>query len=75
MTVYAPGGRFTIWYWPEPSLTAVRTFSISAGLATSTVTPGRTAPDASLTTPATVPSCWAEAAAAMARHATRRAIR
>src|SRR5213594_3398133 len=38
-------------YTPWPSVTAVRTFSISAGLAASTVTPGSTAPDASLTTP------------------------
>ena len=38
-------------YWPEPSVTAVRAFSISAGLEASTVTPGSTAPDASLTTP------------------------
>src|SRR5688572_17754974 len=36
---------------PLPSLTAVRTFSISAGLAASTVTPGRTAPDVSLIKP------------------------
>src|SRR5688572_7667295 len=33
-----------------------------AGLAASTVTPGNTAPDASLTLPATVPSTWAPAA-------------
>src|SRR5437868_10551833 len=38
-------------YWPEPSVVAVLTFSISAGLDASTVTPGSTAPDASLTTP------------------------
>src|SRR5678810_1184940 len=38
-------------YWPDPSVTTVRTFSISAGLAASTVTPGSTAPDASLTVP------------------------
>src|SRR5215468_3346849 len=39
----------------------VRTFSMSAGLAASTVTPGSTAPEASLTTPA-IPlaaACWA----------------
>ena len=35
-----------------PSVTAVRTFSISAGLAASTLTPGSTAPDVSLTDPA-----------------------
>src|SRR5215203_5245111 len=38
-------------YWPEPSVVAVLTFSISAGLGASTVTPGSTAPEASLTTP------------------------
>src|SRR5262245_42865008 len=37
--------------WPEPSVVAVLTFSIRAGLAASTVTPGSTAPEASLTTP------------------------
>src|SRR6185295_11636817 len=42
-------------YWPAPSVTALRTFSIRAGLAASTVTPGRTAPDASFTTPAMAP--------------------
>ena len=31
-------------YRPLPSVVAVRTFSISAGLAASTVTPGSTAP-------------------------------
>ena len=39
-------------YWPVPSLTAARTFSMSAGLLASTVTPGRMAPDVSLTVPA-----------------------
>src|SRR6476660_635495 len=39
-------------YWPEPSVTTERVFSISAGLAASTVTPGRTPPEESLTTPA-----------------------
>src|ERR1700724_3683475 len=38
-------------YRPSLSLTAVRTFSIRAGLAASTVTPGSTAPDVSRTTP------------------------
>src|SRR5215470_15736806 len=38
-------------YWPVPSLTAVRVFSMRTGLDTSTVTPGRTAPDVSFTTP------------------------
>src|SRR6185436_9789720 len=47
----------TTWYWPVSSVTTERTFSISAGLDASTVTPGSTAPDASLTTPAIV--AWA----------------
>ena len=38
--------------WPALSVTTERVFSISAGLAASTVTPGNTAPDVSLTTPA-----------------------
>src|SRR5262245_33367070 len=48
-----------ILYRPCPSVTAVRTFSIKAGLATSTVTPGTTAPDVSRTTPAIAP-VWAK---------------
>src|SRR5438132_14310140 len=51
VTEYVPGRRSTIRYWPVASLTTERTFSISAGLAASTVTPGNTPPDASLTTP------------------------
>src|SRR5437899_12856331 len=39
-------------YRPRSSVTTKRTFSIRAGLAASTVTPGITAPDVSLTTPA-----------------------
>src|SRR5437867_3075449 len=38
--------------WPCSSVDTVRTFSMRAGLAASTVTPGRTAPDVSRTTPA-----------------------
>src|SRR5918993_366953 len=41
-----------IRYCPPLSVSAVRTFSISTGLEASTVTPGRTAPDESRTTPA-----------------------
>ena len=37
-------------YWPVPSVTDVRDRSMSAGLDASTVTPGRTPPDASRTT-------------------------
>src|SRR5882672_11117834 len=46
-------------YRPSPSVTAVRTFSMSAGLAASTVTPGRTPPEASRTTPAIPLACCA----------------
>src|SRR5688572_31361509 len=50
---------------------------MSAGLAASTVAPGRTAPDASLTDPAMVPSTWAlpargTSSAASANDRTRR---
>jgi hypothetical protein len=38
-------------YWPVAFVTTDRTFSISTGLAASTVTPGNTAPEASLATP------------------------
>lgn len=39
-------------YTPFWSVTAERTFSMSAGLAASMVTPGMTAPDESFTVPA-----------------------
>jgi hypothetical protein len=45
--------------WPDPSVTAERTFSMSAGLDASTVTPGSTAPDVSRTLPVIV--AWAAA--------------
>ena len=51
VTMYSPARRSTMRYWPLPSVVADRTFSISAGLAASTVTPGSTAPDGSLTMP------------------------
>src|SRR6185503_20673093 len=58
---------------PLPSVTVVRTFSISAGLVTSTVTPGSTAPDVSVTTPATdaLMVCASAHAAASATQTTR----
>ncbi len=52
VTVYVPGRRSTILYCPWLSLTTERVFSMRAGLAASTVTPGRTAPELSFTTPA-----------------------
>ena len=52
---YVPGFRPVMRYCPAPSVTAVRTFSMRAGLDASTVTPGSTAPDWSLTVPVRVP--------------------
>src|SRR5262249_32076240 len=51
VTEYVPGRSSVIRYSPFSSVIVERTFSISAGLAASTVTPGSTAPDVSLTTP------------------------
>ena len=45
VSLYVPGRKSTMRYCPVPSVTTERTFSMSAGLAASTVTPGRTAPD------------------------------
>src|SRR6185503_19620037 len=62
-------------YWPLPSVTTERAFSISAGLLASTVTPGSTAPDGSLTTPV-IDACanTAEGTSSVTSHArTRRA--
>src|SRR5215475_13091727 len=52
VTLKVPGSRSTIRYWPVLSVTTSRDFSMSAGLDASTLTPGMTAPDASLTMPA-----------------------
>src|SRR4051794_40699246 len=52
-------------YWPVPSVTDVRVFSINAGLDASMVTPGSTAPDASFTLPAI--DDWACATAGSSR--------
>ena len=52
VTEYVPGRSSIMRYCPWSSLTLVRTFSVRAGLAASTVTPGSTAPDVSFTTPA-----------------------
>src|ERR671923_211944 len=48
---------------PVASVTATRTFSMSAGLDASTVTPGRTAPDVSRTVPVMVACANANAGA------------
>src|SRR5437867_5203778 len=63
VTVYSPGRRSTIRYWPVPSVVAARVPSMRDGLDTSTVTPGSTAPDGSLTIPA-IALCANEAVAA-----------
>ena len=59
VTVYRPGLRSTILYWPLSSVIAVRVRSIRAGLLASTATPGSTAPVVSFTTPAMLPVCAA----------------
>ena len=50
-TAYVPGRRSTMRYWPDVSVVAERTLSMSTGLEASTVTPGRIAPDVSFTVP------------------------
>ncbi len=59
VTEYVPGRRSSMRYSPEPSVTVERVFSMRTGLDVSTVTPGSTAPDESLTTP--VIDAWANA--------------
>src|SRR5262245_39213318 len=73
VTWYAPGGSSVSRYCPVPSVTALRDFSINAGLAASTVTPGNTAPDESFTTPASVACAKVEIGTAISqrnRHTT-----
>ena len=65
VTVYVPGRSASISYRPAPSVTVVRTPSMSAGLVVSTVTPGSTPPVSSVTSPAMLP-VWARAAAGAA---------
>src|SRR6266850_5462522 len=60
-------------YWPVPPVTTDRTFSISAGLDASTVTPGSTAPDASFTCPA-IDACARTIAGAPRSSSTNNAI-
>src|SRR5688572_10095759 len=59
-----------IRYWPDPSVTEDRTFSIRTSLAASTVTPGSTAPDESVTTPVIV-DCAAACAGSRRAGTTR----
>src|SRR4029450_9796055 len=56
-------------YWPVSSLTTERVRSIRTGLAASTVTPGRTAPEVSRTTP--VIAACANAAAGRSKTTNR----
>src|SRR5713101_9955314 len=56
-----PGGRSGTLYCPVESVIAERVFSIRTGLDASTLTPGSTPPDVSLTTPESV--AWAKAEA------------
>src|ERR1700719_1367288 len=58
-----------ILYCPSASVTTDRTFSISAALEASTVTPGMTAPDVSLTTPAIPPAACADRPTGERNHA------
>src|SRR5262252_2709404 len=67
---YVPGVSSVMRYWPLPSVIAVRTFSIRAGLEASTVTPGSTASEASRTTPARV-ACANAIAGLKKRNPTR----
>ena len=60
VTVYVPTRNASTAYRPAPSENVLRTPSISAGLVTSTVTPGRTPPVSSATCPAMLP-VWAAA--------------
>src|SRR4029079_10455948 len=63
-------------YCPDPSETAVRVFSVNAGLEASTVTPGSTAPDASFTMPASdAPPAWANTNAGVSRTRNARVTR
>src|SRR5262245_45185813 len=55
-------------YWPVPSVTTVRVFSMSTELDASTLTPGSTAADGSRTTPAIV--AWANTRLGSSRMAT-----
>src|SRR5262245_29357083 len=61
-------------YCPVASVTAARDFSINDGLVASTVTPGSTPPEVSLTTPAS--AAWANAdAGTSVRHANNKTAR
>src|SRR5262249_40826211 len=75
VTVYVPGRRSIILYCPSASVTTLRTFSMSAGLLASTVTPGSTAPHVSRTTPAMALCAWAMLGTAAHTTVTKNGIR
>src|SRR5262245_1871869 len=75
LTVYTPGLRSTIRYCPASSVVTVLTFSMSAVLLASTVTPGRTPPVESRTTPAIAPDCCAAAPAGTNNHTANTRLR
>src|SRR2546425_11947165 len=75
MTVYVPGRRSIILYCTSASVTTLRTFSMSAGLLASTITPGSTAPDVSRTTPAMALCAWAMLGTATHTTVTKSGIR
>src|SRR5215471_11838200 len=65
-TSYKPGRRLSMRYRPSLSVTAVRLFSMSAGLLASMATPASGSPDGSLTDP-TIATCAHVVPESMAR--------
>ena len=70
VTEYSPGRRLVMVNRPPPSVTAVRTCSISAGLRASTVTPGSTPPVSSVTRPVRPTLCAHAPAGSSSRQKT-----
>src|SRR5215472_5753548 len=70
-----PGRRSTILYSPLPPVVVVRLPSINAGLDASTVTPGMTLPDGSLTIPAIAPRFCASIGLTLTRKNTTAIMR
>ena len=69
--VYVPGLRSTMRYVPSAPVTSLLLPSMSTGLATSTVTPGSTAPLVSLTVPVNPLCAYASGEARTTRAQTR----
>src|SRR5262249_37764835 len=72
---YVPGRKASMRKLPDPSVTLLRVFSMSAALDASTVTPGSTAPDVSLTVPAIALVCAETTAGSSARQTAPRTMR